>query len=132
MSGACASNVSRCTGHAGGRLDVERRRLRGKAHGQVAGAHGLEGLAATRPAPTRFAASGWASPPSTGTAVGAPASRGSTVMRTVVGLSDDTAISTGLPPIVIAVACPRMMPPDSATPAPAAAICLSASRRVVD
>ena len=31
-------------GHAGGRLDVERRRLRGEAHGQVPGAHRLERL----------------------------------------------------------------------------------------
>ncbi len=53
-------------------------------------------------------------------------------MRTVAGLSDDTAISTGLPPTMIAVARPRMIPPESATPVPARVICLSASRRVID
>ena len=53
-------------------------------------------------------------------------------MRTVAGLSDDTAISTGLPPIMMSVVCPRMMPAGQGTPAAADVMCLSASRRVID
>ena len=53
-------------------------------------------------------------------------------MRTVAGLSDDTAISTGFPPIMMPPAWPRMMPPERAIPAPAAVMCLSAARRVID
>jgi hypothetical protein len=64
-------------------------------------------------------------------AAGAPLARGRTLMRTVVGLNDDTAISTGLPPITMSVACPRNTPPDRATAAPTVAICPSASRRVI-
>ena len=37
-------------------------------------------------------------------------------MRTVAGLSDDTAISTGLPPIMMSPPWPRMMPPERAIP----------------
>ena len=48
-------------GHAGGRLDVERRRLRREAHGQVPGAHGLEGLGRA-PGPDAFRCVGLGEP----------------------------------------------------------------------
>ena len=51
-------------------------------------------------------------------------------MRTVSGLTDDTAISTGLPATMMSAAWPRITPPLTARPAPATPSCVNASRRV--
>jgi hypothetical protein len=50
-------------------------------------------------------------------------------MRTVIGETDATAISTGTPLTMIGLDCPRMMPPQ-ARPAPAKPSCSSARRLV--
>ena len=130
-SEVCASKVSRWTGAP----SVESTwSVGGCAVNRTVRLPARTGLnvSADLPAATRLAAAGCATPPSSGTAAGAPETIGRTLRRTVAGLSDDTTISTGWPPIVMSVVCPRMMPPANATPAPAAVICLSASRRVME
>ena len=104
---------------------------RGEAHGQVPGAHRLEGLGHA-PGPHAFRCVELGEPAIDWHRRRVPASRGSSVMRTVAGLSDDTAISTGFPPIRMPPRWPRMMPPERVIPAPAAVMCLSAARRVID
>ncbi len=67
--------------------------------------------------PSAFPAAAATNAPSSGTAAGPPT--GSAVIRTVEGLTDATAISTGLPAIVMDRVWPRSTPPENATPAPA-------------
>jgi hypothetical protein len=66
------------------------------------------------------------SAPSSGTA--APPV-GDTTMRTVTGVIDATAISTGTPAMRMGADWPRMIPPPNAMPAPAKPNCLSAFLR---
>src|SRR6516162_37562 len=60
-----------------------------------------------------------------------PASIGSTVMRTVEGLTAATAISTGRPAIMMSPPCPRITAGVSANPAVVCPIRRSASRRFI-